>query len=314
MNHQASKMDLSIVIPVYCSQESLPALLNTFSLIDVECSWELVFVEDGSPDDSYSVLLDRLRRMSTINATVVRHTRNYGEHQAVLTGYRYSKGRYIVNIDDDMQNPPEEAFRLFDYAVRHGIDVLYGDYAEKQHQKWRNLGSRAANITANYLLDLPTNLYLSSFRCVESSIAKMAANYKGPYPYIDGLLSQCTKNIDSIEVLHMPREHGNSTYNLRRLLRLWLNIFTSFSLMPLRLSSLIGASAAILGLAGISYVLINTLLFGEVVSGWASLICVMLLFGGLQSMMIGIVGEYVGRILLTVSAKPQSNVRSVEII
>ena len=178
----------------------------------------------------------------------------------------------------------------------------------------RNLGSRFANRTANWLLDLPERFYLSSFRCVSGAIARRVAEYQGPYPYIDGLLSQYTQQIGSLSVRHDSRFDGLSTYNLRRLVRLWLTIFTSFSIMPLRLSSLLGLALAFSGLVAILILVTQVLLFGSQVAGWLSIISAILIFGGLQCLLIGVMGEYLGRIFLTVSQKPQSFVRSIEAI
>ena len=257
----------------------------------------------------------RLRRRlkgSPLRGVLIRHGRNFGEHQAVLTGYRHARGRHVINLDDDLQNPPEEGLRLWHKAVAEELDVVYGDYRQKQHASWRNLGSRFANRTANWLLDLPDRFYLSSFRCVAGVVAQQAADYRGPYPYIDGLLSLYTTAIGSLKVQHDRRETGDSGYNLRRLIRLWLNIFTSFSIMPLRLASLLGVVLALAGGLTLVVLLLQSLLQGSQVQGWLSIICAILLFGGLQCLLIGMLGEYLGRIFLTVSGRPQSFVRSLE--
>lgn len=305
--------ELTVVIPLYRSGNCVEALIQRLESLQLPCPWELVLVDDGSPDDTVERARQQLRR-SGLQGLLVRHARNYGEHAAVLTGYRHSRGAWVVNLDDDLQNPPEEAVRLWQQARREDLDVVYGDYREKKHANWRNLGSRFANRTANWLLDLPERFYLSSFRCVSGAIARRVAEYQGPYPYIDGLLSQYTQRIGSLEVNHDSRYDGISNYNLRRLVRLWLTIFTSFSIMPLRLSSLLGLSLAAIGLVTIVTLVVQVLLFGTQVAGWLSIISAILVFGGLQCLLIGVMGEYLGRIFLTVSHKPQSFVRSVEAI
>jgi undecaprenyl-phosphate 4-deoxy-4-formamido-L-arabinose transferase len=304
---------LSLVIPLYRSSGSIDALVDRLEALAIPEPWEVVFVDDGSPDDTVTRLRARLRG-SSLQGALIRHGRNFGEHQAVLTGYRHARGEHILNLDDDLQNPPEEGLRLWRMAREDGLDVVYGDYRQKQHAGWRNLGSRFANRTANWLLDLPERYYLSSFRCVSGVVAHRAAAYSGPYPYIDGLLSQYTRAIGSLEVNHDTRMVGESGYNLRRLIRLWLNIFTSFSIMPLRLASLLGLVIAAAGLVSILVLVIQTMVYGIRVEGWLSIISTILLFGGLQSLLIGVMGEYLGRIFLTVSGKPQSFVRSLETI
>ncbi len=302
---------LSLVIPLYRSSSSVETLISRLEKLCVPGPWEVVLVDDGSPDDTVAQLRRRLRD-SPLRGVLIRHGRNFGEHQAVLTGYRHARGRHVLNLDDDLQNPPEEGLRLWHKAVAEELDVVYGDYRQKQHAGWRNLGSRFANRTANWLLDLPDRFYLSSFRCVAGVVAQQAADYRGPYPYIDGLLSLYTTAIGSLKVQHDRREAGDSGYNLRRLIRLWLNIFTSFSIMPLRLASLLGVVLALAGGLTLIVLAVESLLQGSQVQGWLSIISAILLFGGLQCLLIGMLGEYLGRIFLTVSGRPQSFVRSLE--
>jgi undecaprenyl-phosphate 4-deoxy-4-formamido-L-arabinose transferase len=161
-----------------------------------------------------------------------------------------------LNLDDDLQNPPEEALRMLQYARDSNDDVVFGNYRTKKHSVWRNTGSLFANLTSKFLLDINGTEYLSSFRCVSHLMAMNIAHYKGPYVYIDGILSQLTSSISSIDVHHDERNIGESNYNVRRLLRLWLVILTGFSLMPLRIAILIGISTALLGASGVIYTLI----------------------------------------------------------
>lgn len=301
----------SIVIPLYRSELIIPSLLNRLENLSNLEDWNVVFVDDGSPDNTYQTIKSMLRT-SPINAILVRHTRNYGEHNAVLTGYRYANGEYVLNLDDDLQNPPEEALRMLDYARENNYDVVYGNYLAKQHAGWRNLGSLFANLTAKFLLDINGTEYLSSFRCVSRHIAKNIAHYKGPYVYIDGILSQLTSSITSLDVHHDERYEGESGYNIRRLIRLWLVILTGFSLMPLRIAILIGIATATLGGAGLAYTLISNIFDKHQVAGWTSIISSILFFGGIQCLLLGVVGEYIGRIYLAISGKPQSLVRSID--
>ncbi len=305
--------ELSLVIPLYRSRSTIDLLLDRLEALKPACSWELILVDDGSPDGTAERARERLQR-SPLRGLLICHSRNYGEHQAVLSGYRHAAGTYIVNLDDDLQNPPEEALRLWQKAREENLDVVYGDYRQKQHESWRNLGSRFANRTANWLLDLPDRFYLSSFRCVSGLIAHRVADYQGPYPYIDGLISQFTQRIGSLKVQHDRRQAGETNYNLRRLTRLWLNIFTSFSIMPLRLATLLGVVMASIGAASLIILVAQALIYAQTVQGWLSIICTILIFGGIQCLLIGMMGEYLGRIFLTVSGKPQSFLRSVEAI
>jgi undecaprenyl-phosphate 4-deoxy-4-formamido-L-arabinose transferase len=305
------KYGFTIVIPLYRSESSIPDLIKRLENLSIVESWNVVFVDDGSPDNTYQAIKNILQN-SPLNAILVRHTRNYGEHNAVLTGYRHASGEYILNLDDDLQNPPEEALRMLQYARDNNFDVVYGNYRSKKHANWRNIGSLFANNTAKFLLDINGTEYLSSFRCVSFHIAKNIADYKGPYVYIDGILSQLTSSISSLDVQHDERFIGESSYNMRRLIRLWLVILTGFSLMPLRITILIGISSALLGASGLGYALISSIFEKNQTPGWTSLISSILFFGGIQCLLLGVVGEYIGRIYLAISGKPQSLVRSID--
>ncbi|MFL5332567.1 MAG: glycosyltransferase family 2 protein [Geminicoccaceae bacterium] len=307
----ASGVGLSIVVPVYNGAASVGALVDALAALNPAGGLEVVLVNDGSPDASGAVCRE-LVRTAPIPVTYVEHARNYGEHNAVLTGLRHARGSYVITMDDDLQNPPEEVVRLYDHARLGGWDVVYTSYAKKKHATWRNLGSRFANRVADLLLEKPRGLYLSSFRCMSALIVRAVARYRGPYPYVDGLIMQVTQRIDSIEVAHLPRAQGRSNYNLARLVRLWLNLATSFSLAPLRIATFAGAAMALLGAVGAVLVIAEALLTRDTPSGWASTMTVILLVSGVQSMILGVLGEYVGRTFLSANGKPQGTVRLVE--
>ena len=299
---------LSIVVPVYRGAATVGTLVEALSRLSPEGGLEVILVNDGSPDDSGAVC-KALLPAATIPLTYIEHARNFGEHNAVMTGLRHVRGAHVITMDDDLQNPPEEVLRLFDHARLGEWDVVYTRYAIKHHAGWRNLGSRFANRVADVLLDKPKGLYLSSFRCMSALVVRAIVDYTGPYPYVDGLLMQVTRRIDSIEVRHLPRMEGRSNYTFRRLVRLWLNLATSFSLVPLRLAIFAGAFMAALGSLGAVGVILEALLYHNTPSGWASTMVVLLLVGGVQSMILGILGEYVGRTFLTANGKPQGAVR-----
>jgi undecaprenyl-phosphate 4-deoxy-4-formamido-L-arabinose transferase len=303
-------LGLSIVVPVYRGAATVGRLVEALAALEVHGGLEIVLVNDGSPDNSGDVCRELVRTTTRVPVTLVEHARNYGEHNAVMTGLRHARGQYIITMDDDLQNPPEEVVKLYDHTRVGGFDVVYTRYAEKQHEGWRNLGSRFANKVADLLLDKPKGLYLSSFRCMSRMVARAIIRYRGPYPYVDGLVMQVTQRIGSIEVLHLARMDGQSNYNLVRLVRLWLNLATNFSLLPLRIAVVLGVAMAAIGLLGAAFVIVEALM-GEPPAGWASTMVVTLLIAGAQFFILGILGEYVGRVFLTANRKPQGTVRAV---
>jgi undecaprenyl-phosphate 4-deoxy-4-formamido-L-arabinose transferase len=298
---------LSIVVPVYRGAATVGRLVEALSALRPAGGIEIVLVNDGSPDDSGAVCRELAAR-ATVPLTYLEHARNFGEHNAVMTGLRHARGAYVITMDDDLQNPPEEVLKLYDHARLGGWDVVYTRYAEKKHEGWRNLGSRFANRVADALLDKPKGLNLSSFRCMSALVVREVTKYSGPYPYVDGLIMQVTQRIDSIEVLHLARAEGRSNYTVARLVRLWLNLATNFSVLPLRLAIFAGAAMGVLGLFGAVLVMLEAAQ-GNTPSGWASVMTVILLLSGVQFLILGVMGEYVGRAFLSANGKPQGVVR-----
>jgi glycosyltransferase involved in cell wall biosynthesis len=301
---------LSFVIPLYHSADTIGGVLKEIEPLRVEGGIEVILVNDGSTDRTSEVVRS-LIRSSQLPITLIEHARNYGEHNAVLTGWRHARGAHIVNLDDDGQNPPVEAVRMWQHAKATGLDVVFGHYDEKRHAGWRNVGSWFTNRMTDWALDKPPGFYLSSFRCVSAFAAKQVVAYAGPYPYIDGLLLQVTQRIGSIPVRHEPRRAGRSTYTLRRLIRLWLSAWVNFSVLPLRVATLIGLALAVIGLLALGWV--GWLRFHNEGPpyGWGWLMAALLIFSGTQLVMLGLIGEYVGRMFLTVNQRPQAIVREV---
>ena len=300
---------LSIVVPVYNGASSIERLARELALLKVEGGVELVLVNDCSPDNSWEVI-QRLVKEQPMPIVAVDLARNFGEHNAVMAGYAASSGKFIINIDDDFQNPPSEVVKLLEYAQAHPeFDVVYTKYARKEHHFFRNLGSRFNDRVANFLLDKPKGLYLSSFRCVNRFLCDGIQEYVGPYPYIDGIILERTQRIGTLEVIHAPRKEGRSSYTLRKLVRLWLFMFVNFSVMPLRVASVIGFVFSFSGFLLAMYVVYESIAHGNP-PGWASISAGILVFGGIQLLMLGLIGEYLGRLYLMQKGKPQYVVRT----
>lgn len=303
-----STVALSFVIPLYHSAETIGAVVREIEGLTIAGGHEIVLVHDGSGEATSRVARE-LVRTAKIPITLVEHARNFGEHNAVLSGWRRARGAYIVNLDDDGQNPPAECVRLWQHAREQGLDVVFGHYEEKKHSLWRNLGSRFTNRMTDWALDKPHGFYLSSFRCVSAFAAKQVVTYAGPFPYIDGLLLQVTQRIGSITVRHESRAAGESTYTLRRLVRLWLSAWINFSVAPLRAATMLGIAMAFCGVVALGLVAWLWWMDTGPATGWGWIMAGLLIFSGTQLVMLGLIGEYLGRMFIAVNQRPQSVVR-----
>jgi glycosyltransferase involved in cell wall biosynthesis len=301
---------LSFVIPLYNSADTIEALVRDIEGLSVEGGHEIVLVNDGSADRTAEVCR-RLVASARVPVRYVEHARNFGEHNAVLTGWRHARGTHIVNLDDDGQNPPAEAVRLWQYAKTAGLDVVFGHYEVKQHSLWRNLGSQLTNQMTDWALDKPQGFYLSSFRCVSAFVAREVSGYTGPYPYLDGLLLQVTQRIGSITVRHEARTAGTSGYTLRRLIRLWLSAWLNFSVLPLRVATVVGLLSAAAGVCAFAVVVWLWFEQRGPAYGWGWVMSAVLIFSGTQLVMLGLIGEYLGRMFLAVNQRPQAVVREI---
>ncbi len=305
-----SCIDLSVVIPVYRSATVLPALVRRLMpvLEATGLRYEVVFVEDGSPDDSWRVL-SQLQAEHADRIAAIQLMRNFGQHNALMCGFRHARGDLIVTMDDDLQNPPEEIPKLLAAIRAGGFDLVYGAYGDKKHSGWRNVGSSVVN--AFYRLTFRNDVTITSFRIIRRPLLDCIFSYDLNFTFIDGLLAWNTQRIGSVPVEHQPRGAGRSGYNVVKLMSLALNLFTNFSLMPLQLISFLGLAAAFGGLLAAAVYLVLFLLHRITVPGYASTIIATLVLGGVQLLALGIMGEYLGRLHINVNRKPQYVVREV---
>ncbi|MBP7830791.1 MAG: glycosyltransferase family 2 protein [Kiritimatiellae bacterium] len=299
--------ELSVVIPVYNGERTVGLVVEDIlqSLDDVLL--EIVLVNDGSPDGSGKVCEDLVARHAP-RVKYVELSRNFTEHNAVMAGLQHTSGAYVVEMDDDCQNPAPEVRRMLD-EIRKGYDVVYSYYEKKHHHFLRNLGSWFNDRVATIMLKKPRDLYLCSFKLMNRFLVDEIGRCTNPYPYIDGLIFQITTRIGKVRVEHKERERGRSNYTVGKLVGLWLNMFINFSILPLRLATYTGFVMAACGLVLGIVSVVERLVRPDLPHGFASLIVSILLIGGIQCFLLGMLGEYLGRLFLSVNRKPQFVVR-----
>ena len=304
---QYKDFKLSVVIPVYNSQETISQLIDELIELLKSYNFEIILVNDCSMDKSHEICLHK----HEAHPDLVRYfklSRNFGEHNAVIAGLNQASGDYAIIIDDDFQNPPDEIPRMIEYMRKNKFDVLYTFSDEKKHNLFRNIGSWFNNRVAAFLLKIPKNIYLSSFKCINRFLIDEIIKYHGPYPYIDGLILRVTRNIGQLKVNHERRIIGKSNYTFRKLVSLWVNMFVNFSVVPLRLSFFLGSALTFIGFMLIVYFLFDILIFhpeGPWPAGWPSLLVCVITFSGAQLMFLGLIGEYIGKLFLTDNGTPQ---------
>lgn len=295
-------VQLSIVIPVYRSQATLAELHRRLvAVLEVlEPSFEILFVEDSGGDASWQVIQDIAERDSRVKG--IQLSRNFGQHAATICGFAQATGEWIATLDDDLEQIPEFLPILYEKALE-GHDLVYGVYAERSHSGWRNVTSAVARWM--FRTAIPSlNYTYTSFRVIRGSIARELERFDSPFPFVDGYLSWLTSRCASVEVPHGVRENGVSNYTIRRLVTHTVNIFVTFSDLPLRLASWIGLATFALGMVWLVFIFMRYMLGGISVSGFASTMGAILLFGGVQLLVLGVFGEYIGRMNFKSSRKP----------
>lgn len=298
---------ISFVIPCYNSGKTIESVVRQID--DVMKTregyeYEVILVNDNPPDDTWRIIKDLHQKNPKVTGLCMSH--NFGQHNALMAGYRKAKGDIIVSLDDDGQNPPSEVFKLVD-RLNGNTNVVYGDYTDDKFASgFRKLGSDFNDWTATWLLNKPKELYFSSYIATTREVIDQVNRYTGPYPFVDGLMLRSGSGIVNQNVDHQKRQEGQSGYSLSKLLNLWANGFTAFSVKPLRIGALLGAICAGFGFLFSLFVVIQKLIYQDAVdAGWSSIICIMMILGGLILLMLGLIGEYVGRIYLTMNSTPQ---------
>ena len=301
-------MDVSVVIPVYNSAATLNELLERLTCVlgSVTQRYEVILVDDGSRDESWSVM-QSLQSIYAEHLVTVQLMRNYGQHNTLMCGLGLAKGDFVFTMDDDLQNPPEELPKMLDCIKESELDLVYGCPDTRNHAAWRNLGSRV--VWQFYRTVFRNPVTPTPFRVMRQQLVHSVLFYDLNFTYLDGLLAWCTNRIGAVTVEHHTRTQGRSGYSLGKLLGLALNLYTNFSLIPLQVVSSLGFITAASGLLVGFYYLMQYLLTNIVIPGFASTIIAILVLGGVQLLALGVMGEYLGRLHLNVNRKPQYVVR-----
>lgn len=293
---------ISVVVPVYRSQDTLRELHHRIvaAVEPIDPDFELILVEDCGGDRSWEVIKDLARTDRRVRG--IQLSRNFGQHAATICGFAHASGDWIATLDDDLEHPPEKLPTLYEKA-KAGYDLVYGFYPERTHKTWRNVTSNVARwLFKNAIPSL--NYAYTSFRMIRGDIARALVRFDSPFPFVDGYLSWLTNRYAYVEVPHQTRAHGVSNYTFRKLLTHTINIFVTFSDLPLRLASWMGFLLFLIGAVWLSVIVLGRLFGFITVSGFASIMAAIILFGGIQLLILGIFGEYLGRVNFKTSRKP----------
>ena len=303
------KQLISFVIPCYRSAQSIGGVVE-----EIEEAMkglpayrhEIILVNDASPDDTYDVI----KTLCSANRHIcgVNLARNFGQHAALMAGFAYVRGDIVVCLDEDGKTPANEVGKLL-AGIEAGSDVVYAKYVHKQHSGFRNFGSKINELMTRVMLGKPKELYISSYFAAKRFVIEEMLRYQNPYPYVIGLVLRTTKKITNVEVTHRERQIGTSGYTMGKLLGLWFNGFTAFSVKPLRIATVAGVLSACMGFAYGIYTIIKKFLNPNVVVGFSALMAALVFFCGLILLMLGIIGEYLGRIYISLNNSPQYVIR-----
>lgn len=301
---------ISVIIPCYNSENMIEhvlyQILETFN--KEEYLYEVILINDASKDHTWDVvrrLCDEHQQVTAINLS-----KNFGQHAAIMAGFNLAQGDIIAGIDDDGEYNAEDFPKLIN-KLQEGYDYVCGNYAKKKTSIFRNIGTLLNNCMATKLIGKPKDIDLSSLYVMQGYVVREIIKYDKPFPYIAGLLLRVTTNISNIELIKKERLEGTSGYNLRKLVHLWTNGFTAFSILPLRLASLLGLICSSIGFIYGITIIIRKMLIPEIAIGYSSTMAAIMFIGGILMLLFGIIGEYVGRIYMCLNNSPQFVMKEV---
>ena len=302
---------ISFVIPCYRSALTIEKVVDEIKATMPalkEYDYEIILVNDSSPDDTFEVIKKLALEDNKILA--INLARNFGQHAALMAGFRHTTGDIVVALDDDGQTPADEVGKLI-AKLEEGYDVCYAKYDHKKHSTFRNFGSKVNERMTRIMLGKSKELYISSYFAVKRFILNDMLRYENCYPYVIGLVLRTTKNICNVEVNHREREIGTSGYTMKKLLALWMNGFTAFSVVPLRIATYFGLFCAAAGFVYTIVIIVRKIIDNQAPMGYPTLICAVMIIGGVLMMMLGLIGEYIGRMYITMNNAPQYVIKDV---
>lgn len=301
---------VSFVIPCYRSESTIAGVVNEIveTMRNAAYDFEIILVNDCSPDDTFSEIRKLAQNIPQVKGVDL--ARNFGQHAALMAGFHQVSGNIVVCLDDDGQTPADEVGKLL-AKIEDGYDAVYASYANKQHSGFRNWGSHVNSKMTEIMLGKPENLAVTSYFAVRRFVIDEMIRYEHCYPYVIGLVLRTTKNICNVPVNHRQRETGTSGYTLGKLLSLWMNGFTSFSVKPLRMANYFGFFSAVAGFVYMVVIIARYFVYKDAPLGWSSTTAILLILGGIILIVLGLIGEYVGRIYMCSNDAPQFVVREV---
>lgn len=308
---EENRKKVSFVIPCYNSAQTIGKVVEeiqtTIKGLPKYCC-EIILVNDCSPDNTFEVITKLCEENENICG--VNLAKNFGQHGALMAGFHQVTGDILVCLDDDGQTPADEVGKLLE-RIEAGDDVVYASYAHKKHSLFRNFGSFVNEKMAQFLLGKPKDLYVSSYFAARRFVVDEMLKYENAYPYVIGLVLRTTKKISNVPVNHREREIGQSGYTLGKLLALWFNGFTAFSTKPLRIATISGTVFAICGFLYGIYTIIKKFVNPAVPVGFSSMMSALMFIGGVMMLMLGLIGEYIGRMYICMNNAPQFVVRDL---
>lgn len=297
---------ISFVIPCYGSEKTIEFV--TTEIIETIANlpgydYEIVCVNDCSPDGVLGVLRNLAQKNYKIK--IVDFAKNMNRPGAVMAGLRYASGEYVVIMDDDGQCPMDKLPKLI-APILDGYDVSIADYPKRKQSVFKDFGTKLNKMMTRWALDRPKNLEFTNFIVMKDFIAKEIIKYENPYPYMTGLILRATSKIANVQMEERNRyDKGSTNFTFRKMVHLWTNGITAFSIKPLRLASFAGIAFAIIGFLYGLFVIIRKIVHPDIGAGWSSTISIMLFIGGLVMFMLGMIGEYIGRIYISINKSPQ---------